>query len=421
MALPSASELDARDELAGLAREFEKPLGRIYLDGNSLGLLCRPADEALREAVDAWRRDVILGWTQGPRPWFGLSREVAGLLAPLLGAEPEDVMVGQSTTVNLHQLLGTFYEPQGLRPRVLIDALSFPTDRYAVESHLRLRGRDPDRDLIVVDSADGHTLDEDRLLAAMGGDVGVAVLPSVVFSSGQLLDVARLTREARARGVLVAWDCAHSAGVIPHRFREEGIELAFGCTYKYLNGGPGSVAFLYVGPRWRGHGPGLAGWFGCDPARQFAMEPEFHPAADAGRFLMGTPHVLSLAPLAGALRLVRRAGVTALRHKSLLLTAFLRREVEARLATHGVRVITPAEEHRRGGHLTLAHPEAGRLSRALRARGVIPDFRPPDLLRLAPAPLYTSFAECQLAVQLLHEILATRAHERLPERDEPVT
>jgi kynureninase len=421
MMLPSASELDARDELAGLAAEFEKPPGWIYLDGNSLGLLCRPAEEALRAALDAWRRHAVLGWTQGPQPWFGLSREVAGLLAPLLGGEPEDVMVGQSTTVNLHQLLGTFYDPHGPRPRVLIDALSFPTDRYAVESHLRLRGRNPDRDLVVVDSADGHTLDEHRLLAAMGGDVGLAVLPSVVFTSGQLLDMTRLTREARGRGVLVAWDCSHSVGVIPHRFRAEGIDLAFGCTYKYLNGGPGSVAFLYVGPGGRKRSPGLAGWFGCDPNRQFAMEPAFHAADDAGRFLMGTPHVLSLAPLAGALRLVGRAGVAALRLKSLLLTAFLRRQVEARLAAHGVRVVTPLDDRRRGGHLTLAHPEAGRLSRAARARGVVPDFRPPDLLRFAPAPLYTSFAECRRAVEILHEILTTGAHERLPDRDELVT
>jgi kynureninase len=243
----------------------------------------------------------------------------------------------------------------------------------------------------------------------------------VVFTSGQLLDLARVTRLARERGVLVAWDCSHSAGVVPHAFRDEGIDLAFGCTYKYLNGGPGAVAYLYVHPRLRDREPGLAGWFGCDPARQFAMEPTFHPAADAGRFLLGTPHVLSLAPLVGALELVHRAGVPALRAKSLRLTAWLRQAVEERLTAHGVRVVTPREDHRRGGHITLAHPEAGRLSRALRGRGVIPDFRPPDLLRLAPAPLYTSFAECQRAVDVLDELLTTRAYEQLPERDEPVT
>jgi kynureninase len=421
MIVPPAHELDARDELAAFAREFDKPPGMIYLDGNSLGLLCRPAEDALHDAVESWRRRAILGWTEGTEPWFGMSRKVAGLLAQVLGAGPDDVMVGQSTTVNLHQLLATYYDPSGPRPRVLIDALSFPTDRYAVESHLRLRGRDPIHDLVVVGSPDGHALDEDRIIAAMDGTVGLAVLPSVVFASGQLLDMARITRRARERGVLVAWDCSHSAGAVPHDFRAKGIDIAFGCTYKYLNGGPGAVGYLYVHPRLRDRDPGLAGWFGCDPARQFAMEPTFHPAADAGRFLMGTPHVLSLAPLVGSLELIIRAGVPALRRKSLALTAFLRREIETRLAAHGARVVTPLEDHCRGGHLTLTHPSAGRLSRALRARGVIPDFRPPDQLRLAPAPLYTTYAECQRAVDVLTDILATRAYERLPERDEPVT
>jgi kynureninase len=421
MTHPPAEDLDAQDELACFAAEFDKPPGLLYLDGNSLGLLCRPAEEALHTAIEAWRRHAVLGWTAGPEPWFGLPRKAAGLLARVLGAEPEDVQVGQSATVNLHQILATFYEPHGPRPRIVIDALSFPTDRYAALSHLRLRGRDPARDLVIVESPDGHTLDEAGLTAALDGSVGLAVLPAVVFTSGQLLDLPGLTRAARARGALVAWDCSHSAGVVPHGFRAEGIDLAFGCTYKYLNGGPGAVGFLYVHPRLRGRAPGLAGWFGCDPARQFAMEPAFHPATDAGRFLLGTPHVLSLAPLVGALGLVLQAGVEALRRKSLRLTAYLRQEAERRLAAHGVRVVTPAEDHRRGGHLTLSHPQAGRLSRALRARGVVPDFRPPDLLRLAPAPLYTSFAECRRAADVLEEILATRSHERLPEHNEPVT
>ncbi len=421
MTFPPVTELDARDELAALAGEFCKQPGQIYLDGNSLGILCRPAEDALREAVESWRRRAILGWTEGPEPWFDMPRKAAKLLAPILGAEQDDVMVGQSITVNLHQLLATFYEPDGPRPRVLIDANSFPTDRYVVDSHLRLRGRNPDHDLVVVESDGGHAIDEDQILAAMDSTVGLAVLPSVFYQSGQLLDIAHLTREARARGVLIVWDCAHSAGVIPHRFREDEIDLALGCSYKYLNGGPGSVGYLYVHPRLRDRGPGLAGWFGCDPARQFAMETTFHPASDAGRYLMGTPHVLSLAPLIGSLSLILRAGVPALRRKSLLLTAFLRQEVEARLTTHGVRILTPTEDDRRGGHLTLVHPEAGRLSRALRARGVIPDFRPPDLLRLAPVPLYTSFAECQRAIDVLQEIMDTRAYERLPLRDELVT
>jgi kynureninase len=419
--MPAARDLDAADSLARFADQFAKPPGTVYLDGNSLGLFCKPAEESLRTAVAMWQDLAIRGWTEGPEPWFDLSRKVAGLLAPLLGAEAEDVMVGQSTTVNLHQLLATFYDPACTTPRILIDGTAFPSDRYAVESHLRLRGRDPAKDLVIVNPEPDGLYDEDRLWARLGYGVGLAVLPSVVYTTGQPLPVRETTEIARHRGVAIIWDCSHSAGVIRHDFREDDIDLAFGCTYKWLNGGPGSVGWLYVHPRLRDRLPGLAGWFGCDPARQFEMAADFHPADDAGRYLMGTPHVLSLAPLVGSLQLINEAGVPAIREKSLKQTAFLRERVEARLARFGVRVETPWEDHRRGGHLTLAHPDAGKLSRALRSRGVVPDFRPPDLLRLAPAPLYTSFAECERAIDALEDLLRTRSHLDLPDRDAPVT
>ena len=419
--LQAARELDWADPLAAFAAEFAKPPGTIYLDGNSLGLLCRPAEAALRQALEDWRTRAILGWTDGPAPWFSMSRQASALLAPLLGAQPEDVMIGQSATVNLHQLLTTFHLPDSKRPRVLIDEQCFPTDRYATASYLRLRGHDPKHALVAVPNGGSRIVDEARLVAAMGGSVGMAVLPSVVYTTGQLLDVAGLNRAARERGVLVIWDCSHSAGAVEHRFAEEGVELAFGCTYKHLNGGPGSPGFLFVHQRLREAAPGLAGWFGSDQARQFDMGPTFHPADDTGRYLIGTPHVLSLAPLVGALELIGRAGLPAIRGKSLQLTAFLRQEIETRLGGYGAVVVTPRGDAERGAHIAVKHPEAGRLSRALRLRGVIPDFRLPDLLRLAPAPLYTSFAECAAAVDVLEDLLRTGAHLQLPEHRDAVT
>jgi kynureninase len=411
MPLPP-SELDAADPLARFAAEFYKPAGQIYLDGNSLGLLCGPAEAALQEALESWRSRAILGWTAGPEPWFEMSRKAAGLLAPLLGAEPADVMVGQSTTVNLHQLLATFWWQE--EPLILIDEGAFPSDRYAIASFVLA-------EWLVVVPDDGPLINEDRLIAAMQPGVGLAVLPAVQYRTGQLLDLAWVTRKARRRGVTIIWDCSHSVGAVPHRFRDDGIDLAIGCGYKYLNGGPGSVGWLYVNPRLRNR-PGLAGWFGSDPTKQFAMAPEFQPADDAGRFLIGTPHVLSLAPLLGSLDLVSRAGITAIREKSLRQTSYLRDLVELRLTRRfGVEVVTPWDDRQRGGHLTLAHPAAGNLSRALRARGVIPDFRPPDLLRLAPSPLYTSFAECAAAIDVLEDILTTNAHEHLTEPPDRVT
>jgi len=419
MTIPAA-ELDSRDPLAGFAAEFDKPPGQIYLDGNSLGVLSRSAEAALREAVESWRSRAILGWTDGPEPWFDMSRLAAGRLAPILGAEPDDVMVGQSTTVNLHQLLATYYDPLGPRPRILIDEWCFPSDRYAIESHLRLRGRDSQSDLVIVPCRE-EILDESELISAMADGIGLAVLPSVTYRAGQLLDMRDLTIAARELGTTILWDCSHSAGVIEHRFWKDEIDLAFGCGYKYLNGGPGAVGWLYVHPWLRERLPGLAGWFGSDPARQFEMSATFHPAADAGRFLIGTPHIFSLAPILGSLELIDRAGVPALWAKSLMQTQFLQVEIDTRLAQFGARTITPLEDGRRGGHITLAHPEAGNLSHALRARGVIPDFRPPDLLRFCPAPLYTSFAECARAINILEEILRSGAYHQLPDHDARVT
>ncbi|MBX9625787.1 MAG: kynureninase [Gemmataceae bacterium] len=414
--MTTAAALDAADDLAGFAAEFAKPPG-VYLDGNSLGLLCHAAEATLREAVEAWRALAIRGWTEGSTPWFGMAREAAARLAPLLGCDPADVMVGNSTTVNLHQLLATF---RGLeRPFVVIDGTHFPTDRYAAESNLRLSGGTPDEHLVVVPPEPDRLLDEDRLIPEVAELPCLAVLPSVVYTTGQLLDMKRVT--GAVGGTLIAWDCSHSAGVVPHRFREDGIDLAFGCGYKYLNGGPGAAAWLYVHPRLRDRLPGLAGWFGCDPARQFEMAATFHPAADAGRFQIGTPHVFSLAPLLGSLAVLNDAGIDRIRAKSVAQTRFLIDLARERLGRHGVGIVTPADPARRGGHVTFTHPDAAKLSRALRARGVVPDFRPPDMLRFAPAPLYTSFAECQAAVDTLAGILADDAHHRLPDADDLVT
>ena len=414
--MTTAAQLDAADPLAGFAAEFAKPPG-VYLDGNSLGLMCRAAESHLREAIEAWRTLAIRGWTEGTQPWFGLAREASTRLAPLLGCDPADVTVGNSTTVNLHQLLATFWAAE--QPKILIDETHFPSDRYAVDAFLRTRGVPPDRLTVEVADPD-RLLDEGRIFHTLAG-VGLAVFPAVVYTTGQLLDMKTVTEVARNFDAIVAWDCSHSAGVVPHRFRDDGIDLAFGCGYKYLNGGPGAAGWLYVHPRLRDRLPGLAGWFGSDPARQFEMSAELHPAADAGRFQIGTPHVFSLAPLLGALDVLNEAGIDRIRAKSVAQTRFLIDLRQERLGRFGVGLVTPREPERRGGHVTFTHPEAAKLSRALRAAGVVPDFRPPDMLRFAPAPLYTSFAECEAGVEALARILTDGTHHRLPDADDPVT
>src|SRR5262249_38861484 len=273
----------------------------------------------------------------------------------------------------------------------LSDELAFPSDTYALKSHLALRGLDPGQHLIRVPSRDGYTLDEDDVIAAMDESVHSAVLPGVIYTSGQWLDVPPITRAARDRGILTGWDLSHSIGSVPHALDDDDADFAFWCSYKYLNGGPGATGGLYLNRRHFGRGPGLAGWFGSDKRRQFEMSADLRPAPGAGALQIGTPHVLSMAALDGSLRLIHEAGLDRLRAKSLALTAFLMELSDARLAAQGFVIVTPREANRRGGHVALAHPEAQRICHALRQSGIVPDFRPPNIVRLAPIAMYNTF------------------------------
>jgi kynureninase len=407
----TASEFDRADPLARFRSEFFLPPGRIYLDGNSLGPLSKRSEASTLRVLDAWKRQGIGGWLEAEPAWFTLAEELGAAMSGLVGAGAAEVVAANSTTVNLHQLLATLYHPEGRRTKILADALSFPTDVYAIESHLRLRGLDPASHLKLVASADGRTLSEPAIVEAMTGEVALAVLPSVVYRSGQLLDLATLAAEGRARGVTVGFDCSHSVGVVPHQFDDWGVDFAFWCSYKYLNGGPGAVGALYLNRRHFGTAPGLAGWFGSRKDRQFAMAHHFEPAEGAGGLQIGTPSILGMAPLIGALEVVNEAGIAAIRTKSLALTAYLRELAEAELSRFGFVSVTPIEDDRRGGHLALAHPEAPRICRALIEAGVIPDHRPPDIIRLAPVPLYTRFADCLEAIERLKSIMERRAYE----------
>jgi kynureninase len=412
-----AHERDAQDDLARFRYEFFKPPHLIYLDGNSLGLLSRSAEEAVCRVLGEWRTLAIAGWLSAAPPWIALADEIATLVASLVGAAPDEIGIGDSTTVNLHKLLATFYKPTAARPNILIDEFAFPSDRYAVISHVRLHGLPADN-VVTVPGNNRHSLDECDIIRAMTGDIQMAVLSTVLYRSGQRLDIGRLARAARERDIVLALDCSHSVGIMPHQLDAAEVDCAFWCTYKYLNGGPGSVAAWYLNRRHFGRAPGLAGWFGSRKERQFDMAPAFDPAPDARCLQIGTPPILSMAPLLGTLRTIAEAGIDRLRTKSLALTAFLTRMAEHRLKRHGFQVIGPYEDERRGGHIALGHPEAMRVSKALRDADVIADHRPPDLIRLAPSPLYTSFADCCEAVARLETIMTGAAYTRYAsERD----
>ncbi|WP_420491695.1 kynureninase, partial [Neobacillus drentensis] len=323
LTLEYAQQLDNADSLNRFREEFYIKPNSIYMDGNSLGLLSKRAEKTLLESLNDWKEHGIDGWTNGKHPWFFLSEKLGEMMAPLVGAAANEVIVTGSTTVNLHQLVATFYKPEGKRTKILADELTFPSDIYALQSQLRIHGFDPDTHLVRVKSRDGRFLEEEDIIEAMTDEISLIILPTVLYRSGQILDMKRLTEEANRRGILIGFDGCHSIGAIPHAFSEWGVDFAYWCNYKHLNGGPGSVGGLYVNSKHFGTAPGLAGWFGSKKEKQFDMEHTLTPADSAGAYQIGTPHVLSLAPLLGALEIFAEAGIENIRAKSLKINQFL--------------------------------------------------------------------------------------------------
>lgn len=380
---------------------FAMPPG-IYLDGNSLGLMPHAAREAVLRRLDEWQTQAVSGWDA----WFGLAESLSPSVARLVGARPHEVIATGSITANLHALLATLYRPEGERRHLVATALDFPSDVYALQSWAERHGAE----LRLVESRDGHTLHPDDLRAAFREDVALALLPTVLYRSGQLLDVPALTREAQARGLLIGWDAAHSVGSVPHDLHASGADFAVWCHYKYVNAGPGAPGGLFLHERHHGRVPGLRGWWGHAKDSQFEMAHAFRPAAGAGAHQLGTPPILALAALEGALGVLDSVDLSEVRARSLQLTDHLLARVDAELPE--LRVVTPRPHAERGGHVALAHPQAHALSLALRGRGIIPDFRQPDILRLAPVALYNTEAELEETVRVLRELLDTGAHRR---------
>ena len=430
----NAERLDRENPLAGFRDRFAIPEGECYMDGNSLGLLSADAEAAVKAVVDEWRELAVQGWDAAEPPWFTYGERLGDRVAPLVGARESEVVVANSTTINIHSLIGTFYNGDG---KILVGELDFPTDHYAIRAQLRRAGRDPDDCLEVVESHDGRTIDEDDVVRAMdeasegsegnegdGGDgTGVEILffPSVLYRSGQLFDIEYLTEAAHERGILAGFDLAHSIGVVPHDLSTCGVDFAAWCSYKYLNGGPGALAGLYVNERHFGRVPSLPGWWGHEKETQFDMDHRFTPAANAGAYQIGTPPILAAAALDGALTPIEEAGIEAIRGTSIGLSEYLIDLVDDRLADQGCAVGTPRDPARRGGHVAIEHEEADRISRALRERGVIVDYRPPNVVRVCPSPLYTRYADVERIVAKFEAVLETGAYERFEPATDGVT
>ncbi|MEN2768204.1 kynureninase [Ornithinibacillus xuwenensis] len=410
--LEYAIHLDEQDSLSPYRDEFYVSEDTIYLDGNSLGLLSKRSEKAVLTVLNAWKNHAIDGWTDGEYPWFYLSEKIGKEFAPLVGAKPEELIATGSTTINIHQLVASFYEPKGKRTKILADELNFPSDIYALQSQLQLHGFSPTEHLVQVKSKDGNTLHTEDIVDAMTEDVALIVLPSVLYRSGQILDMKTITQAARERGILIGFDLCHSIGSIPHFLSEWGVDFAFWCTYKHLNGGPGSVAGIYVHEKHLSKIPGLTGWFSSAKDKQFDLEHELTPAQTAGAYQIGTPHILSIAPLIGSLEIFSEVGIEKIREKSLQLTDYLINLVETELRDFQFELSSPREDSMRGGHIFLTHPSAASICKALKAEGIVPDYRSPNGIRLAPVALYNTFQEVWKTVQTLKAIMIEERYKK---------
>jgi kynureninase len=406
-----AERLDAADPLARFRERFviDEPEA-IYLDGNSLGRLPIATRERLRELLGQWGSELVSAWHE----WIDLPERAGDLLAAeVLGARPGEVIVADSTTVNLFKLASAVLDT---RPgAVVTDTGNFPTDRYVLDGVARRHGRE----LRLFEPDPLHGPQPDQVEAACsGGDVALVSLSHVAYRSGALADLEAIGRAAAAP---VLWDVSHSAGAVPIELERRGIELAVGCTYKYLNAGPGAPAFMYVRKELqeRLRTP-IQGWFG--QREQFRMERAYDPEPGIRRFLAGTPPILALAPVEEGARLVGEAGIDSLRDKAAALTNLVVELHDAHLAPLGFELASPRDPDRRGAHVSIAHPDAWRICRALieRAR-VIPDFRGPDAIRLGVPPLYTRFEDVYDALERLRALVERGEHREIAAGDMRVT
>ncbi len=416
-----ARALDAADPLASFRERFAIPAHvdgneSIYLCGHSLGLAPLAAREFIDEELHDWQAFAVLGHHVSRRPWIDYAEHLRPVLAQLAGAQPGEVVAMNSLTVNLHLLMASFYQPKGKRRCIVVEQGAFSSDRHAVISQIQWHGLSTDDALIEIAPADGEDLvDEaavERLLAERGAEVALVLWPGVQFRTGQSFDLGRIARAAHAAGAICGFDLAHAVGNVPLQLHDGDADFAVWCSYKYLNGGPGAIGGAFVHSRHRRADlPGLAGWWGHEPQSRFRMEPGFVPAPDAAGWQVSNPPIFSTAPLLASLQLFEAAGLPALHEKSRQMTTLLLEQFDNRFASQ-LQCITPRDATRRGCQLSLrlrAGRDAGRrVFEYLGASGVIADWREPDILRIAPVPLYNRFAELADFCDLLE--VALRQH-----------
>jgi len=400
-----AIALDAADPLRALRNEFLIPKHKhneqLYFVGNSLGLQPRGARAQVLEVMDKWANEAVEGHFTGASQWMTYHELVREPLARVVGAQPQEVVAMNSLTANLHLMMVSFYRPTRERPAILMEAGAFPSDRHALESQVRFHGFDPATDLIELEADEPNgTLSMqaiERAIAEHGHRLALILWPGVQYRTGQAFDLAEIVRLGHAAGAVVGFDLAHAVGNLPLRLHDINADFAVWCHYKYLNSGPGAVAGCFVHTRHADTDrPRFAGWWGHDKHSRFRMGPEFLPTPGAEGWQLSNPPILGLAPLRASLDLFDRAGMEAIRVKSVQLTGFLEALIHARVGDV-LEVITPSEPARRGAQLSLrvaGGRERGReLFDYLASVGTLGDWREPDVIRISPAPLYNRYMD----------------------------
>ena len=400
--LSRARQLDAEDPLAPYRTRFighDDPAIPAYLDGNSLGRPLAASVGRVQELmVEQWGGRLIRGWDEG---WLELPRQLGDELGrTALGAAPGQCLIADSTTVLLYKLIHAALSARPDRKRVVIDRDNFPTDRYVLEGIAADRGLELDWLEVPYDGG----ADVELLRSVAGDQTALVVLSHVAYRSGHLADMRAITEAVHDAGALVLWDLCHSVGVVPVELDAWGVDLAVGCSYKYLNGGPGAPAWIYVRREHQHLGQPIQGWLGSEDP--FGMGQGYRPAAGIRRFASGTPPIIGMTAIADMIALIGEAGIGAIREKSKMLTQFALEATDALLAPHGVVLASPRNPAERGSHLTIDHPAFRQVTARLWDRGVIPDYRNPNGLRLGLSPLSTGFEEVYRGVSAIAEELA---------------
>lgn len=398
--------LDQNDALASLRAEFNLPANMIYLDGNSLGAQPKAAFQRAQQVIqEEWGNDLIKSWNKAG--WFDLPSRLGNLLAPLIGAKANEVVVTDSTSINLFKAIAAALEIQSLRPDgdtrkvIVTERSNFPTDIYMAEGLTKWLDRG--YRLHLIDSPD-------ELATAINQDTALLMLTHVNYRSGALHDMSKVTALAHAHGALCLWDLAHSAGAVEVDLHQANADFAVGCCYKYLNGGPGAPAFIWVPQRHQAQfNHPLTGWWGH--AAPFAMQPSFSPTDNIRRALCGTQPIVSLAMIESGLQIFAKTSMQAIRQKSLALTDLFIQLLEARCAQHALSLVTPRAHEQRGSQVSVRHEHAYAVIQALIERGVVGDYREPGIMRFGFTPLYTSYADVWDAVEILRDILDHKKYD----------